>query len=61
LVFLRKRAAESSVSPSYDEMKEALGLASKAGVHRMLVALEERGFVKRLPHRARSVVLSEAA
>ena len=46
---------ESGVSPSFDEMKEALDLASKSGIHRLITALEERGFLRRLPHRARAL------
>ena len=41
--------------PSFDEMKEALALQSKSGVHRLIIALEERGFIRRLPHRARAI------
>jgi repressor LexA len=55
LLFINKRLSEDGVSPSFDEMKEALGLASKSGVHRLVSALEERGFIRRLPHRARAL------
>ena len=55
LLFIHKRLSEDGVSPSFDEMKEALGLASKSGVHRLVSALEERGFIRRLPHRARAL------
>ena len=55
LVFIHKRLSEDGVSPSFDEMKEALNLASKSGVHRLVSALEERGFIRRLPHRARAL------
>ena len=55
LLFIHKRLSEDSVSPSFDEMKEALGLASKSGVHRLVSALEERGFIRRLAHRARAL------
>ena len=55
LVFINKRLSEDGVSPSFDEMKEALNLASKSGVHRLVSALEERGFIRRLPHRARAL------
>jgi repressor LexA len=51
----RKRIKETGVSPSFDEMKEALDLASKSGIHRLITALEERGFLRRLPHRARAL------
>ena len=54
LLFIHKRLSADGVSPSFDEMKEALGLASKSGVHRLVSALEERGFIRRLPHRARA-------
>ncbi|MCR9128058.1 MAG: transcriptional repressor LexA [Alphaproteobacteria bacterium] len=55
LLFINKRLSEDGVSPSFDEMKEALGLASKSGVHRLVSALEERGFIRRLAHRARAL------
>src|SRR6202044_126725 len=55
LVFIHERIKESGVSPSFDEMKEALDLASKSGIHRLITALEERGFLRRLPHRARAL------
>ncbi|MDV7338883.1 transcriptional repressor LexA [Terasakiella sp. A23] len=55
LLFLEKRLKETGVSPSYDEMKEALDLKSKSGIHRLITGLEERGFIRRLPHRARAV------
>ena len=55
LVFIDKRLSKDGVSPSYDEMKDALGLASKSGIHRLITALEERGFIRRLPHRARAL------
>ncbi|NVK18111.1 MAG: transcriptional repressor LexA [Methylocystaceae bacterium] len=55
LLFLEERLKESGVSPSYDEMKEALDLKSKSGIHRLITGLEERGFIRRLPHRARAV------
>ena len=53
LLFIHGRLDKSGVSPSFDEMKEALSLKSKSGIHRLLTALEERGLLKRLPHRAR--------
>ncbi len=55
LVFIDGRLKKDGVSPSYDEMKDALGLASKSGIHRLITALEERGFIRRLPHRARAL------
>jgi len=55
LLFIHKRLSEDGVSPSFDEMKEALQLASKSGVHRLVSALEERGFIRRLAHRARAL------
>ncbi|MDX2238825.1 MAG: transcriptional repressor LexA [Hyphomonadaceae bacterium] len=55
LLFIHQRIKESGVSPSFDEMKEALDLASKSGIHRLITALEERGFLRRLPHRARAL------
>jgi repressor LexA len=55
LLFIHRRLSEDGVSPSFDEMKEALNLASKSGVHRLVSALEERGFIRRLPHRARAL------
>jgi len=55
LLFIHERIKESGVSPSFDEMKDALDLASKSGIHRLITALEERGFIRRLPHRARAL------
>ena len=55
LLFIDGRLKETGVSPSFDEMKEALGLRSKSGIHRLMTGLEERGFVRRLPHRARAL------
>ncbi len=55
LVFINQRLTESGVSPSFDEMKDALGLRSKSGIHRLITGLEERGFIHRLPHRARAL------
>jgi repressor LexA len=55
LLYIHERIKESGVSPSFDEMKEALDLASKSGIHRLITALEERGFLRRLPHRARAL------
>ena len=55
LMFIHERIQETGVSPSFDEMKEALDLASKSGIHRLITALEERGFIRRLAHRARAL------
>ncbi len=55
LVFIHQHLGEQGVSPSFDEMKDALGLRSKSGIHRLITALEERGFIRRLAHRARAV------
>jgi repressor LexA len=55
LLFIHGRIKETGVSPSFDEMKDALDLASKSGIHRLITALEERGFLRRLAHRARAL------
>ena len=55
LLFIHTRVQETGVPPSFDEMKEALDLRSKSGIHRLITALEERGFIRRLPHRARAL------
>jgi repressor LexA len=55
LMYIHERIKETGVSPSFDEMKDALDLASKSGIHRLITALEERGFLRRLPHRARAL------
>ena len=55
LKFIQEKLGATGISPSFDEMKEALGLKSKSGVHRLITGLEERGFIKRLPHRARAL------
>ncbi|WP_144379225.1 transcriptional repressor LexA [Mesorhizobium amorphae] len=55
LLFIHERLKESGIPPSFDEMKEALDLASKSGIHRLITALEERGFIRRLPNRARAL------
>jgi repressor LexA len=55
LLFIDKRLNENGISPSFDEMREALDLKSKSGVHRLISALEERGFIRRLPNRARAL------
>ncbi len=55
LMFIYERIRETGVSPSFDEMKEALDLRSKSGIHRLITALEDRGFIRRLPHKARAL------
>ena len=55
LEFIEKKTSSNGISPSFDEMKEALNLKSKSGIHRLIIALEERGFIRRLPHRARAL------
>jgi len=55
LQFIQRRLEESGISPSFEEMKDALDLKSKSGVHRLISALEERGFIRRLPNRARAL------
>jgi repressor LexA len=55
LRFIHERLKEAGVPPSFDEMKEALDLRSKSGIHRLITALEERGFIRRLPNRARAI------
>lgn len=55
LRFIHERLKENGVPPSFDEMKEALDLRSKSGIHRLIMALEERGFIRRLPNRARAL------
>ena len=55
LLYIHTRVQASGVPPSFDEMKEALDLRSKSGIHRLITALEERGFIRRLPHRARAL------
>ncbi len=55
LQFIQQRMRESGVPPSFDEMKDALDLKSKSGIHRLITALEERGFLRRLPNRARAI------
>jgi repressor LexA len=55
LVYLDSQLRENGVSPSFDEMKDALGLKSKSGIHRLITGLEERGFIRRLAHRARAI------
>ena len=55
LIFINERLKQGGVSPSFDEMKDALGLKSKSGIHRLITGLEERGFIRRLAHRARAL------
>src|SRR5690554_5643536 len=55
LLFIHERLKESGIPPSFDEMKDALGLSSKSGIHRLIKALDERGFIRRLPNRARAL------
>ncbi|MBO0344517.1 transcriptional repressor LexA [Roseibium limicola] len=55
LMFIQERLKETGVPPSFDEMKDALDLRSKSGIHRLITALEERGFIRRLPNRARAM------
>ena len=55
LLFIHERLQETGVPPSFDEMKDALDLRSKSGIHRLITALEERGFIRRLPNRARAL------
>src|SRR3546814_13578176 len=53
--FIQRKLEETGISPSFEEMKDALDLKSKSGVHRLISALEERGFIRRLPNRARAL------
>ena len=55
LLFIHEHLSESDVPPSFEEMKDALGLKSKSGIHRLISGLEERGYIERLPHRARAL------
>src|SRR3954447_13011607 len=55
LMFINQRLAATGVAPSFDEMEDALNLRSKSGIHRLISGLEERGFIRRLPHRARAL------
>src|ERR1700752_374124 len=55
LMFINQPLSATGVSPSFDEMKDALNLRSKSGIHRLISGLEERGFIRRLPHRARAI------
>ncbi len=58
LLFISQQISKDGVSPSFDEMKDALGLKSKSGVHRLVTALEERGFIRRFPNRARALEIA---
>ncbi|MCY3981381.1 MAG: repressor LexA, partial [Alphaproteobacteria bacterium] len=58
LLFISQQISKDGVSPSFDEMKDALGLKSKSGVHRLVMALEERGFIRRFPNRARALEIA---
>ena len=60
LTFIEGRIEADGISPSFDEMKDALGLKSKSGVHRLVKALEERGFIRRLPNRARALEVMQS-
>jgi repressor LexA len=55
LLLIDKKIKETGITPSYDEMKDSLGLASKSGIHRLITALEDRGFIRRLPNKARAI------
>jgi repressor LexA len=55
LIFINQRLGANGIAPSFDEMKDALNLRSKSGIHRLISGLEERGFIRRLPHRARAL------
>ena len=59
LLFIHKRLGEDDVPPSFEEMKNALGLKSKSGIHRLISGLEERGYIERLPHRARALEIKK--
>ena len=55
LTFLKTATADTDICPSFDEMREALNLKSKSGIHRLISGLEERGYIRRLPNKARSI------
>jgi SOS-response transcriptional repressor LexA len=61
LLFIRRHISETGIAPSFDQMKDELHLASKSGVHRMILALEDRGYITRLPNRARAIELRRQA
>ena len=57
--FLKSYIAENEISPSFEEMKEAVNLKSKSGIHRLITSLEQRGFIKRLKHKARAMEITK--
>ena len=57
LVYIHDHMTDDDIAPSFDEMREALGLKSKSGIHRLITGLEERGYIERLPHRARAIAI----
>ncbi|MCB1532378.1 MAG: transcriptional repressor LexA [Alphaproteobacteria bacterium] len=59
LLFIHEHMTDDDIAPSFEEMKEALGLKSKSGIHRLISGLEERGYIERLPHRARALRIKE--
>lgn len=59
LLYIHEQMSDSDVAPSFDEMKEALGLKSKSGIHRLITALEERGYLERLPQKARALAIKK--
>ena len=59
LIYINQNLRETGVAPSYEEMRDALDLRSKSGIHRLINALEERGFIRRLPHRARAIEVTK--
>ena len=59
LLFIHERLSEDDIPPSFEEMKDALGLKSKSGIHRLISGLEERGYIERLPHRARALEIKK--
>lgn len=59
LLYIHEKMSESDIPPSFEEMKEALGLKSKSGIHRLISALAERGYIERLPHRARAIEIKK--
>ena len=61
LLYINKKIRSSGISPSYEEMKNSLNLKSKSGIHRLISALEERGFVRRLAHKARALEVLKLA
>lgn len=61
LTFIRRYIGQHGIAPSFDEMKAELGLASKSGIHRMISGLEERGYISRMPDRARAITLRAPA